>query len=202
MIPEFVEFNKIARLNRSAIITEKIDGTNGCLFIGYDGTFMPGSRSKWLTDDGPDNFGFRAWCKANKDELMTLGPGLHFGEWWGSGIQRGYGLTGGEKRWSLFNVTRWCLSSQTPEIIQSNNPVAPPKYQDVLPALVGLVPVLYRGGFVDAVGHVQDVLLNLQDEGSRAAAGFAKPEGVVLFHVAANMSLKWTLDGDGAKGPR
>jgi hypothetical protein len=64
------------------------------------------SRSRWITPDD-DNFGFAAWVEANRDELLTLGPGRHFGEWWGSGIQRGYGLPKGEKRFSLFNVSRW-----------------------------------------------------------------------------------------------
>ena len=32
--PEFVEFQKIPRLRRECIISEKIDGTNGAIFIG------------------------------------------------------------------------------------------------------------------------------------------------------------------------
>ena len=52
-------------------------------------------------------FGFARWVETNRERLITLlGPGLHFGEWWGSGIQRGYGLTKGDKRFSLFNVER------------------------------------------------------------------------------------------------
>jgi len=30
---EFTEFPKIARLSREVIVTEKIDGTNGCIYI-------------------------------------------------------------------------------------------------------------------------------------------------------------------------
>ena len=37
--------------------------------------------------------------------MTFLVPGRHFGEWWGSGIQRGYGLD--EKTFSLFNAYRW-----------------------------------------------------------------------------------------------
>ena len=103
---DFVGFSKIARLSREMVITEKIDGTNGCIFIGEDGEFLVGSRSRWITPEN-DNHGFARWVYDHKNELMSLGPGRHFGEWWGSGIQRGYGLTKGEKRFSLFNVKRW-----------------------------------------------------------------------------------------------
>ena len=34
---EFMEFPKIASLSRECIITEKIDGTNGQIFIDEDG---------------------------------------------------------------------------------------------------------------------------------------------------------------------
>src|SRR5436305_1822690 len=100
---EFNAFPKIARLNRECVITEKIDGTNASILIDEDGVVMAGSRTRWITPEN-DNFGFAKWVEANKSELMKLGVGHHFGEWWGSGIQRGYGLTKGEKRFSLFNV--------------------------------------------------------------------------------------------------
>ena len=32
--PEFQEFKKIPRLSRDIIITEKLDGTNGVIYIG------------------------------------------------------------------------------------------------------------------------------------------------------------------------
>src|SRR5690606_13561404 len=105
----FTEFPKIPRLNRNIIVTEKIDGTNASIFIGEDGEFLVGSRTRWITPE-KDNFGFAAWAHENRDELMKLGPGHHFGEWWGRGIQRGYGLN--ERRFSLFNTSRW-----TPETL-------------------------------------------------------------------------------------
>ena len=88
---EFIEFPKMARLSRECIITEKIDGTNASICITEDGQVRTGSRTRWITPQD-DNFGFSAWAHANKEYLMQLGKGLHFGEWWGSGIQRGYGL--------------------------------------------------------------------------------------------------------------
>lgn len=123
---DFEEFQKIPRLKRGCVITEKIDGTNAQVYISDEGIIQFGSRSRYITP-ADDNYGFARWAEAHKDELIKLGPGRHFGEWWGSGIQRGYGLKNGDKRFSLFNVGRW-----TPE---------------TLPACVGLVPVLYEGPF-------------------------------------------------------
>ena len=91
---EFEGFPKIARLSREAIITEKIDGTNAQIYIGEDGQIIAGSRTRWITPDS-DNFGFARWGEQHRVELAALGPGRHFGEWWGSGIQRGYGLENG-----------------------------------------------------------------------------------------------------------
>src|SRR4051812_22881421 len=121
---EFEAFPKMPRLSREMVITEKIDGTNAQVFItpvdilGAQTCNVPwiatigglaiaaGSRTRWLAPTGQgDNFGFAAWVQANVEELITLGPGRHFGEWWGKGIQRGYGLA--EKKFSLFNVGRW-----------------------------------------------------------------------------------------------
>lgn len=43
-IPEFVEFPKIARLSREIIVTEKIDGTNGVVFVSDDGGTVLGAK--------------------------------------------------------------------------------------------------------------------------------------------------------------
>jgi hypothetical protein len=102
--PDFKGFGKIARLSRNMIITEKLDGTNAQVYIDQWGEIRAGSRNRWIKV-GDDNYGFAAWVEANKEELRKLGPGRHFGEWWGNGIQRGYGLPKGDKRFSLFNVS-------------------------------------------------------------------------------------------------
>lgn len=189
---EFVEFPKIARLSRECVITEKIDGTNGVIAIGENGEFNVGSRSRWITPE-QDNHGFARWAHDHKDELLKLGPGRHFGEWWGSGIQRGYGLQKGEKRWSLFNVIRWCLHGEIPQRIPTGDPRIE-KYQDVLPACVGLVPALYRGLFTTRA--CETAIGELINFGSRAALGFEKPEGIVVFHIAGNVGFKKTIEKD------
>src|SRR6185436_16764358 len=101
MQPEFKPFPKIARLSREIVVTEKIDGTNAQVYITDEGEIFAGSRNKWLTAQD-DNFGFAKWVEYNKEELLKLGPGQHFGEWWGAGIQRRYNLN--TKKFSLFNT--------------------------------------------------------------------------------------------------
>lgn len=190
--PQFIEFPKMARLSRECIVTEKIDGTNAQILITEDGEMFVGSRTRWITPD-QDNHGFARWCSDHREELMMLGPGRHFGEWWGSGIQRGYGLAKGEKRLSLFNVSRWCLHGETPKQIPTADPRVT-KMQDVLPPCCGLVPVLTRGEFSTslAVSELHWLRLN----GSVASPGFMNPEGIVVFHVAANVGFKKTLEKD------
>ena len=104
MEPEFQAWPKIPRWqNESYVITEKIDGTNGCIIISEDGDIFAQSRSKILNETkSGDNFGFCKWVLGNKDQLMCLGVGYHYGEWWGLGIQRNYDLK--ERVFSLFNI--------------------------------------------------------------------------------------------------
>lgn len=210
----FTEFPKMARFARECIITEKIDGTNGQVFIydpaenteaiegftsaadstGKVWNIMAGSRTRWITP-ASDNHGFARWVWDNAESLAHLGPGRHFGEWWGSGIQRGYGLQKGEKRFSLFNVQRWCLHGEQPQRIATADPRIE-KYQDVLPPCCRLVPVLRRGNF-DTISYMaHESLMSLQDQGSFAAPGFMKPEGIVIFHTAGNVGFKRTLEKD------
>lgn len=173
MLPEFIEFKKIPRLSRECVVTEKIDGTNGVVMITDDGDIYAGSKSRWITPQ-EDNYGFAKWVEGNKAELMKLGPGRHYGEWWGQGIQRNYSLT--EKRWSLFNVSKW-----------SDDALRPP--------CCHVVPVIGRDLF-DAPALGLKALKRLKEEGSIAAPGFMKPEGIIIFHIAANLLFKKTIEKD------
>lgn len=173
----FEAFQKIPRLRRGMIITEKIDGTNAQIYFPEDGgPMLVGSRSRWITPGKTtDNFGFAAWCDENEAELRTLGLGRHFGEWWGPGIgPRKYNVT--EKRFSLFNVGRWSAADA------------------VLPSCVSLVPTLYNGPWSDAA--LADALERLRRHGSVAAPGSPSAEGVIVFHVASRSLFKVTLDKD------
>ncbi len=113
------------------------------------------------------------WANKNKDELMKLGVGRHYGEWWGTGIQRGYELA--EKRFSLFNAGRWSDAATRP-------------------ACCHVVPVIVAGQFNDeTVGYAMN---ELHTKGSFASPGFMKPEGIVIWHKASNRLFKKTLDND------
>lgn len=177
---EFQPFPKVPRLNREVVMTEKIDGTNASIYINLGGSepvFLAASRKRWITPE-QDNHGFARWAHEHKDELIAgLGHGHHFGEWWGSGIQCGYGLAKGEKRFSLFNVERW------------SDPA-------VRPACCHVVPVLYRGPF--DMGAMTFVFERLKFEGSVASPGWVKPEGVMIYHTAARHLFKWTFENDAA----
>jgi hypothetical protein len=200
----FQEFPKIPRLNREVIVTEKIDGTNASVFIAQKclacgNDFNPqkevakglsvgccveptagpmtvhaASRNKWI-DESDDNHGFARWVADHAEELKALGPGYHRGEWHGPGINRAaYGLPKGEKRFYLFNTSRWTAAT-------------PP------PACCGIVPILFRGNFDTAA--INALVDDLRANGSRAYPG-QKAEGIVIYHVAANLFFKVTCDRD------
>jgi hypothetical protein len=173
--PEFVPFPKIARLFREVIITEKIDGTNAAVGVTDDGQVYAQSRKRLITPE-QDNHGFARWVAEHEDELRVgLGPGLHFGEWWGNGIQRGYGLENGDKRFSLFNVRRW-----TP---------------DVTPNCCSVVPIIGESDSF-STDLVKTALTSLELAGSAAAPGYDDPEGVVVFHVKSQYLFKATIKND------
>jgi len=186
---EFQGFPKIARLSRECIITEKIDGTNTqvCIQVLPDDAVMPtdtpivavrgnlliyaGSRTRWITPKD-DNYGFAGWVERNAVELAKLGEGHHFGEWWGCGIQRRYDLK--EKRWSLFNVSRWNGEDR--------------------PACCDVVPTIYKGDFTNDA--VTNAIEDLRTNGSKASPGFMNPEGIVVYHTAGRMYFKKTIEKD------
>lgn len=199
---EFIPFPKMARWSRDIIITEKLDGTNAQVYIypaneiGMEGldprdpwavlqekyalafkdgrAISAGSRTRWLdTSSKGDNFGFAKWVEENADALFLLGEGRHFGEWWGKGIQRGYGLE--EKKFSLFNVGRWHDDA-------------------VRPACCDVVPVIYDGP--NEAHEIEHSLDALKMYGSLAAPGYDDPEGIIIWHTAANVGFKKTIKDD------
>lgn len=202
---EFAPWPKIPRLFRDVVITEKIDGTSGAIGIdfgslehdfvssdleqavvvdrgGYEVNGLHNvalvyaqSRSRIITP-AQDNHGFARWVYEHADSLCgDLGEGLHFGEWWGSGIQRGYGLEKGEKRFSLFNTKRWGEA-------------------EFKTAGLGVVPVIDSGEFSTLL--VRGCLHNLQCNGSYASPGYDNPEGVVVYHTAGDTLFKATIYND------
>lgn len=187
---EFKPWGKTPRLfGKTMTITEKIDGTNGCIIVTDDGQIGAQSRNR-LLPMGPkgmddigwqkrDNAGFGAWVRENQEALIEfLGPGYHYGEWFGKGIARNYGLS--DKRFALFNTGRWGYLWD------------PENAPDI--AGLTVVPVLYHGTFDTEV--VRDVFGDLMSYGSVAAPGFMKPEGVCIYHAANGQIYKMTDNGD------
>lgn len=182
MAIEFKAWPKISRLvNERMTITEKIDGTNACvIFLPNDDApfgfeYACQSRNKLITPES-DNAGFAKWAYAHVDELYAdLGFGYHYGEWWGSGIQRGYGMEKGQKFFSLFNAPRWT------EKLEKDGPFVTPNLR--------VVPLLYTGPYSDICYKVEE---ELREHGSVAAPGYMNPEGIVLYLREANASYKIT----------
>lgn len=229
LLPDEMDFRpwpKTARLFRDIIVTEKLDGTNAAVLIierpcGESLVYpedefpeilavVPGpvdsntgdveveywvaaqSRNRVISLE-KDNQGFAKWVTLNARTLVAdLGVGRHYGEFWGSKIGRGYGLDGQtvDRRFSLFNPSFFAL-----RFTATNGGVIEP-YTIETPGL-GVVPVLYHGPLdTQAIGAV---LQDLQDNGSQAAPGYEKPEGVIVFHTHANKIIgKVTLDNQDA----
>lgn len=114
--------------------------------------------------------------------MINLGPGQHFGEWWGCGIQRGYGIK--EKRFSLFNVSRWRVKSDDSD--QAG--------KEVIPDCCNLVPVVAAGIFSQSI--IDSSLNYLTENGSQAAQGFNTPEGIIIYHRASNTLFKKLIEND------
>lgn len=164
-------FPKIGRFYDQPIeITEKIDGTNALIRFDDSGRILVGSRNRWLSPGrDTDNYGFAEWAHGNQHELFnSLGPGYHYGEWFGNGINRGYGLH--QRELCLFEVPK----------------------NGCLPDRVGVVPKLYVGKFSEF--DLQDCLGNLAMNGSVAVPKYMNPEGVVIRFTRSRERFKVILN--------
>lgn len=180
MIPDIKHpaFPKITRFFEQTIcITEKIDGTNGVIYIDDSNNVFAGSRNRWITPED-DNYGFARWVQQNQEELKLLGPGIHYGEWWGVGIQRGYNMD--RRVFSLFNVHRW--SDDT-----------------VRPKCCDVVPTLFQGSLND-FSELNDALdLKHSYAAQKYGIDYNKPEGSMMYFTGAGVYFKVPLE-TGHKG--
>lgn len=173
----FESFTDIKKLGKLGItITEKIHGTNAQILISDDRTrIKAGSRNRWLTADH-DNYGFARYVDENKEALIAfLGPGRHYGEWYGAGIGPGYDMK--EKRFALFNTFRWLKAKE-------GGATFPPG--------VDVVPALYVG--VYGVEIIADVMAKLKAGGSVLVPGYMKPEGIVVCINESRTLFKSVFD--------
>ena len=197
---EFKKFPKIKRLDREWIVTEKIDGTNAQIHITNEPIkgvewidvdilddnklyyMYAGSRNRYIYPGKEDNFGFALWVADNSNMLWDLGLGRHYGEWWGHKINRGYGLT--ERRFSLFNVTRW-------DPLWFQDATKPPACCHVVP-IITVTDSFFE--FADLFDHISNYMFE-----SYAVPGYTDPEGFVVCHEPSGFLAKYTFDGDGHK---
>ena len=202
----FEPFPKLYRLNRDVVITEKLDGTNaqiyivdpetreGCHYedivqttpisIINDLRIYAGSRTRLVSPGKTsDNFGFASWVKEHSKELVELGEGRHYGEWYGNGIQRGYNLN--HKRFALFNTSMWRSNLERGNGILSEGQKWAPNCCDV-------VPIIYQGP-MDTYWTDRS-MSNLKTFGSYAVEGYDNPEGIVVYHTASRTAFKQTFD--------
>jgi len=167
-----------------------VHNSNGLIYIDENNNIFAGSRNKWLwgsiqDEIHNDNHGFAQWVKENQIELLKLGKGYHYGEWWGKGIQRGYRLE--EKRFSLFNVSRWQRNKNVPLV----------EKQEYCPDCCDVVPILCKGNFDTNV--IEQMLSELKRIGSIASPNFMNPEGIVIYHIAGGCYFKKTIFNDEGK---
>jgi hypothetical protein len=129
---------------------------------------------------GCDNYGFGNFVLRNYPTLARLGYGRHFGEWFGQGIQRGYGLD--TKMFALFRVP--------PGVDLTNFPLGN----------VTQVPVLGVYETFDTE-QLANHLADLQINGSVMVRGWHAPEGIVAYHARSGQLFKYTVEA-GPKGQK
>lgn len=207
MTIEFKAWPKTPRLFREVIVTEKIDGTNSAVIIQELEDFADADPMNGLTiveRDGKyyevaaqsrnrlifpgkttDNYGFAGFVQKNAEELFDLlGPGRHYGEWWGKGIQKRYqNAHAGIRGFALFNTEKHKdLHAWLP-------------MDGGIDVLVEPVHVLYQGPFSEE--EIRGTLEQLKKYGSWTSP-LDSSEGIVIFHTQSRQTYKVTLDGNDA----
>ncbi len=197
-LPEFHKYFKIPRIeNETFTISEKIDGSNGLIYVhharfddvkkGVDRSYiLAGSRSKWLIDDGSktwDNHGFGSWVEENEEDLYSLDEGYHYGEWYGKGINRGYGLL--DKRFMLFNYGRYAEKLRLADSGLLFN----------MPTKVQVETVFHHNvKFEQLFQIIAEVRYHLTHDGSKHVQGYIKPEGLIVRSELSGKLWKVIID--------
>lgn len=167
---EFRSFPKIPRGNPFEVtITEKINGTNGCIIIKDNKIAGVQSRNRLITPDD-DNYKFAQWVSDNTEELLKLGEGYHYGEWAGPGIQKNPHQLN-DKTFLLFNTFRW-----------KDN-------LNGLPDGCSMVPILFEGTITPTTIHE---LLDYLKETYKYTD--IVPEGLVVYYHLFRKYTKHTIE--------
>ena len=175
MTIEFKAWPKIPRATGEKVtITEKIDGTNACIVIQDGKIAGVQSRKRFITPED-DNYGFAAWVEENKEKLLTLGDGYHYGEWAGLGIQKNpHNLA--SKKFFLFNTFMW--NEQNPN----------------KPKCCEVVPILFQGELAE--DDIDRVLYKLKK--CSAQEGYTA-EGIVIYYQNTKRYEKYTYNYSAGK---
>ena len=205
MAIEFQSWPKTPRLFRDIVITEKVDGTNSAIIIeeinpeldyeaegdpfvlaqverdGKTYAIAAQSRNRLITPGKTtDNHGFAGFVQENAEQLFDLlGPGRHYGEWWGKGIQGRYRVQ--YKGFALFNTEKhdglytWFSDTTIGDV------------------LVEAMPVLYKGPYSEQ--RIRETLSELSADGS-VVSPYDDAEGIVVFHTQSRKVYKVTLDNN------
>lgn len=140
----------------------------------------------WDGNNNADNAGFARWVDQNAQRLYDLlGPGRHYGEWWGRSVGRKYDMN--HNIFSLFNTNKWG------EITKAIGQTFGEPYE-LGDGRINSVPVLYQGPFDQ--GQIESALWRLRKDGSQAAPGFLNPEGICVYHTQSKQVYKVTLDNN------
>ena len=205
----FEPFDKIARLKRELVITEKLDGTNAQIMITYEVPvgdvedyvlaqrptavgvefMMAGSRRRWIAPEG---------FIQHMEEPVKGTDNFGFARWvqenseelFQLGEGRHYGEWYGkgiqrgynkeDKAFALFNTARW----------GDHNPSTPDCCE---------VVTLITGEEGEAITDPDEAMAMLDMYGSQHCRGFDDPEGIVVWHSASRTLYKQTFDNDGGK---
>lgn len=219
---EFKPFNKISRLKRDCVITEKIDGTNAQIFITnffkdeyIEEVFIDGDglleeiyfseEVKGFIDD---------YCIAQKNNLYMFAGSR---KRWITPENDNYGFARWVKENSddLFNLGEgqhfgewWGQGIQrgydmdkkvfslfnTGRWINYDTPIGINDKREHCPKCCDVVPILYKGTF--NTYDAQYTLNYLSLGGSIASPGFKNPEGIVVYHAASRMLFKQAIKND------
>jgi hypothetical protein len=163
---EFRAWPKIKRGDLLEVtITEKIDGTNGCIQI-EDGEIVGIQSRKRMITPTDDNYGFAHWVYENREDILVLGDGYHYGEWAGPTIQKNHiGMT--HRQFLLFDINRY----------------------ERIPECCCLVPELYTGKLHE--GMVEHYLAQVADHNGEGIVIYHHATGTRRKYTVNYKDGKW-----------
>ncbi len=218
---EFQKFDKIPRLSRDIVITEKIDGTNAQIYIiSYKSLTMMYDTDSYIDHlkkqaiceiknlgEEFNNFYIFAGSRSRWLDTSSKGDNFGFAKWveanaeellkLGEGRHYGEYMGKGIQRNYGLDEKRFALFNVGRWIKINEDKgecLAEGSKIQACPNCCDVVPVLYRGMF-DTV-KIASVLEELRIKGSSIVPGYLNPEGIVIYHTASGRLFKKTIYDD------